>query len=90
MVDGKTSSYSWALQVSDHKNLQQDHCRSITNGLMMVAAVTETSTKMSFTVIALAVIFIIRLFSTSTFRQGRMQPVSLGGVIPAIFGGQVS
>jgi len=57
---------------------------------MMVAAVTETSTKMSFTVIALAVIFIIRLFSTSTFRQGRMQPVSLGGVIPAIFGGQVS
>jgi len=35
---------------------------------MMVTGVTKTFTKMSFTSIALAVIFIIRLFSTSTFR----------------------
>jgi len=56
-----------AFLPTDHKNLQQHHCSLLANVLMMEAAVTETSTKMSFTSIALAVIFIIRLFSP-TFR----------------------
>jgi len=34
--------------------------------------VSVTSTKLSFTSIALAVVFIIRLFSTSTFRYQSM------------------
>ena len=57
---------------TDHKHLQQYHFISIANVLMVVAAVTETSTKMSFVSIALAVIFIIRLFNTSTFRAPKL------------------
>jgi len=37
-----------------HENLQQDHCSSIANALMMVAGVTEMSAKMSFTSYSLA------------------------------------
>jgi len=39
---------------------------------MLVAAVTETSTKMSVTSIVLALIFIVRLFSTSTSRVPKL------------------
>jgi len=53
--------------LTDDKNLQQCHCSSVANVRMMVAGVTETST-MWFTSITLDVIFIIRLFTTSTFR----------------------
>ena len=50
--------------MTDHKNLQKDHCSSIANALMMVGGITETSATMSFTSFSLAVIFIIRLWFT--------------------------
>jgi len=48
-----------AFLPTDHMNIQQDHCSLIANVLMIVAVVPGTPTKMSFTSIALAVIFII-------------------------------
>jgi len=41
--------------------------------LMKVAGVTKTSAKMSFTFVVLAVIFIIRLFTTSAVRVPNMK-----------------
>jgi len=50
---------------TDHKNLQQDHGSSIANVLMIVAVVTETSTKTSSTSISSAVIYQQFIFITS-------------------------
>jgi len=33
-----------AFLLTDHKNLQQDHCNSIYNAMMMITGVIETST----------------------------------------------
>jgi len=48
---GAASSYS-----QPGENLQQDHCISIANALMMVAGITEKSVKMSFKSFSLPVI----------------------------------
>jgi len=70
-----TSSWLFAVANTFHHlswifcpgRLQVDQ-RDVKNLLLTVAAATETSAKMSFTSIALAVIFIIGLLITSTFR----------------------
>jgi len=59
------SIFHSAFLLTDHKNLQQDHCSSIANIMIMVTAVIEPSARMPFTSFSLAV---MRLFSTSAFR----------------------
>jgi len=66
-----TALFSWKTNM----NLQQDHCCSICNALMMITRSYLNVCNMSFVSFSLAVIFIIRLFSTSAFHVPRFWKV---------------